>query len=98
MAIRNCDGSLYSLPGSTQQFDPGNREQDLFNLWDQELIQFGGSPIFYYELFIQKNTLDPLYREDRGKIWSTNKICLYGYYEPIPSQNYQNMFGLDAPD
>jgi hypothetical protein len=81
-----------------QQFDPENREHDLFNLWDQEIIQFGGSPIFYYEVFIQKNTVDPLYREDRGKIWSNNPVQLYTYYDPIASQNYMNMWGMDGPD
>ena len=35
---------------------------------------------------------------DRGKIFSNNPIQLYALYEPIASQNYQNMFGLDAPD
>lgn len=81
-----------------QQFDPENREHDLFNLWDQEVIQFGGSPIFYYEVFIQKNTVDPLYREDRGKIFSNHPVQLWTYYDPQSSQNYMNMFGMDSPD
>lgn len=81
-----------------QQFDPENREFDLFNQWDQEVIQFGGSPIFYYEVFIQKNTVDPLYREDRGKIFSNNPVQLWTYYDPQASQNYMNMFGMDSPD
>jgi hypothetical protein len=57
-----------------------------------------GSPIFYYEVFIQTGSLDKLYREDRGKIWSNNPITLYASYEPIPGQNYQNAFGIDSPD
>lgn len=94
--IKNCDGTPYQPVGELTQFDPDSREHDLFNLYDEEVIQFGGTPIFYKELFIQKNTLDPLFREDRGKIWANNGIQLYGFYEPIPSQNYMNMFGVDG--
>ena len=96
--IRNCDGTPYKPTGTLQQFDPESREQSLFNQWDSEVIELGGSPIFYYELFLQKQTIDPLYREDRGKIWSDKPYKLFGFYEPIPAQNYMNAFGLDAPD
>lgn len=61
-------------------------------------MQIAGTPILYFEVFIQRQTIDPLYREDRGKLFSNNPITLNGYYEPIPSQNYMNMFGIDAPD
>jgi hypothetical protein len=101
--LRNCDGTPLKLGcGSGEsplaQFDPENPDLNLFNSFDAEIIDIAGSPIFYYELFIQKQTIDPLYREDRGKIWSITPIELKGYYEPITSQNYVNMFGTDAPD
>lgn len=96
--IRNCDGTPYKLAGSLSTFDPNNPDHFLLNSYDAELIQIAGTPILYYEVFIQRQTIDPLYREDRGKIWSNNPVQLYGYYEPIPSQNYMNMFGIDAPD
>ena len=98
MAILNPDGTPFVLTGSLQQFDPGNPEFDLFNTWDQEAIAIGGTPIFYYEVFLQTNTIDPLFYEDRGKVFSNNPICLMGFYDPIPSQNYVNMFGIDSPD
>lgn len=98
MAIKNVDGKPYSLSGSLQQFDPENREFELFNEWDSEIIQIGGSPIFYYEVYIQSNTVDPLYLEDRGKIWSSNPIQLWSFYDPVPAQNYMTTFGIDAPD
>ena len=63
MGILGNDGKPYKPAGSLQQFDPENTEHCLFNLWDQELIEIGGSPIFYYEVFIQSGTIDPLYRE-----------------------------------
>lgn len=96
--IRNPNGSCYQLSGSLQQFDPENPEFNLFNLWDQEVIQQGGSPIYYYEVMIQTQTVDPLYIEDRGKLWSPVPVQLWGYYEPVASQNAQGLFGIDAPD
>lgn len=96
--IKNQDGTPYKVVGDIQQFDPENPEHDLFNLWDEEIIRMGGSPIFYHEVFIQSGTVDPLYWEDRGKIFSNHPIQLYGLYEPIPSQNAMNAFGFDSPD
>lgn len=95
--IRNDDGTPYKL-GTLQQYDPENKEFELFNDWDAESIKIGGSPIFYYEVYIQSNTVDPLYLEDRGKIWSSVPIQLWSFYDPIPAQNYMSTFGIDAPD
>jgi hypothetical protein len=97
MAIKNLDGTPYQTGSSLQQFDPNNPEFNLFNTWDQEIIGIGGTPIYYYEVFIQMNTVDPLYLEDRGKIWSQKPICLYGYYDPLPPQNMMTPFGYDSP-
>lgn len=96
--LRNPDGSQYKTVGSRQQFDPENPIHCLFNLWDAEALRIGGSPIFYYETFISKAVIDPLYKEARGKLYSNHPIQLYGYYEPVPSQNYQNSFGFDSPE
>jgi hypothetical protein len=98
MAIRNPDGTVFQLSGSMNTFDPTNPEHQLLSSFDQEIVEIAGTPILYYEVFIQKQTIDPLYREDRGKLFSTFPIQLMGFYEPIPSQNYMNMFGIDAPD
>jgi len=94
--LRNPDGSEYNVSGSLQQFDPESPDHCLFNLWDQEAIEIGGSPIFYYEMFIQTQTLDPILREDRGKIFSNNPIQLFGFYDVQDSQHYQNMFGIEG--
>lgn len=98
MAINNPDGSVYKVSGTLQQFDPANPEHDLFNLWDQESIEIGGSPLFYYECIINLNSIDELYVEARDKIYNPCHVCLYGYYEPIPSQNYMSVFMMDSPD
>ena len=98
MTIKNCDGTPYKLSGSLNTFDPTSPEHFLLNSFDAEIVEIAGTPILYFEVFIQKQTIDPLYREDRGKLFSNNPITLNGYYEPIPSQNYMNMFGIDAPD
>ena len=98
MAIKNPDGSTFNVTGSLQQFDPENPEHDVFNVWDQEAIQIGGSPIEYYEIFINVNNIDEIYVEARDKFWSQKPVCLYGYYDPIPSQNAMGAFGIDSPD
>ena len=96
--IRNCDGTPYTLSGSLNTFDPTNPEHFLLNSFDAEIVEIAGTPILYYEVFIQRQTIDPLYREDRGKLFSNNPITLNGFYEPITSQNFMNQFGIDAPD
>lgn len=96
--IRNSDGTPYKPVGSLEQFDPDNPERCLWNDWDAEIIKIYGSPVFYYEIFIQTGSLDKLYREDRGKIWSNNPILLHASYEPVVAQNYQSAFGIDSPD
>ena len=98
MTIYRPDGKPYNPTGSLQQFDDGLPERDLFNKWDEESIRLGGSPLFYYELFIDINHIDPLYVESRAKIYSKNPIQLWCVYEPIPSQNMQTAFGIDSPD
>ena len=63
MTIYRSDGKPYSSVGSLQQFDDASPDRDLFNKWDEESIRLGGSPLFYYELFIDVNNIDPLYVE-----------------------------------
>jgi hypothetical protein len=96
--LKNPDGTPYKPTGSLEQFDPDNPERCLWNDWDAEIMKIYGSPVFYYEVFIQTGSLDKLYREDRGKIWSNNPITLYASYEPVAGQNYQSAFGIDSPD
>lgn len=96
--IRKQDGTPYCVNGSAQQFDPADPNLNLYDIWDQESIERGGIPIFYYEVFVQSNTVDKLYLEDRGKIFSQVPIKLWAFYEPSASQNYVNQFGIDAPD
>jgi hypothetical protein len=98
MTIYNSNGTIYNPTGSLRQYDPTSPEHDLFNTWDEELIKISGTPLFYYEVFIQEQTVDPIYAEDRGKIFSNNPITLYAYYEPIPSQNDITNFGIDSLD
>jgi hypothetical protein len=96
--IRNPDGSPYKPTGTLTQFDPDNPEFELFNSLDQEIIEIGGTPIMYYEVFINVSNIDELYVEARDKLWSEVPICLNGYYDPIPSQNAMGAFGIDSPD
>ena len=97
--IRNPDGSPYTVSGMLRSFNPCNTtEKDIFNQYDAEIIKINGSPIYYYELFMDVNNIDPLFLESRNKIWSQQPVLLYGFYDPITSQNFMNMFGIDSPD
>ena len=96
--ILNPDGTPYQLSGSIVQYDPEDPQHELFNLWDEEAIMRGGSPIYYYEVILQQQTIDPLYLEDRGKLFNPFPIQLYASYDPQPSQNFMNAFGVDSPD
>lgn len=96
--IKGLNGQPFVLKGSMQEFDPDNQDHALFDRFDQEIIRFGGSPIEYYEIFIQEQTIDPVYLEDRGKLWSNFPITLWGYYEPPEQQNPSTIFGIDTPD
>ena len=97
MAIFNTNGTPYRPSGSLVQFDPENPAHDLFNRLDSEAIRLYGSPLFYYEVFIQTTNIDKLYLEDRSKLWSPIPITIYAYYEPIEPQNPSTAFGIDGP-
>ena len=70
-------------------FDPLDRTFDLFNLWDQEAIKRGGSPIYYYEVIITPDMIDPVYLEARNKLFAPNPTEL-GVEEP-PCQPFVNV-------
>lgn len=95
--IKNQDGSPYKL-SDLRAFDPQNPEKDLFNSIDAETIEINGSPILYYQVHIDFNSIDQLYHESRSKIWSPTPVCLHAAYDPMSSQLYMNSFGADSPD
>lgn len=94
--IKGLDGAPYSVSGSLNVFNSNPEDRALLNEIDAEIIRINGTPIFYYEIMIDSNSIDPLYREARGAIFSQDPIQIYAYYDPITSQNYQNMFGIDS--
>lgn len=92
------DGTPFKVAGTRQQFNDRAADLDLFDLWDQEAIKIGGTPIYYYEVFIQPQTTDPIYMEDRGKLYSNHPVELWGVYDPVAGQQAQTAFGFDSPD
>jgi hypothetical protein len=95
--IKNMDGTPFQL-SDLRAFDPQNPEKDLFNSIDAEAIEINGTPLFYYEVFIDFNSIDQLYHESRNKVWSPNPVCLHTAYDPISSQFSMGAFGSDSPD
>lgn len=96
--IKRTDGTEYKLSSSLAQFNPTSAAHDLFNRYDEEIIQIGGTPVFYYEAMIQIQTVDKIYMEDRGKLFAIHPVKFYAYYEPPQQQNMSGMFGFDTPD
>lgn len=96
--IRKANGTPFKVSGSYQQFDPTSPKHDLFNRFDSEAIKLGGSPIYYYKVLIQTQTVDPIYFEDRGKLFDNNYVELFSYYEPPQQQNLSTLFAVDVPE
>jgi len=96
MPLLDNNGKPYRTSGTSQQFDPGNSQHNLFNLWDEDAIRLGGSPIYYYEMFISTGEIDTDYWECRGKLYSNNPIEIWAMYEPMAAQNYMSAFGVDS--
>ena len=96
MAIYNKDGSVFQTKGAIKAYDPSNPAIDLLNSYNAEAIKMGGSPLYYYEVLIQMNTVDRLYIEDRGKLFATEPKIIYGLYEPLEQKNASGMFGIDG--
>ena len=84
--MKNPDGSEYIASGKRQNYNPESTETALFNSWDSEAIKQGGIPIYYYEMLIDMNSIDEIYREARNKLFSTTPIELWAVYEPKSNQ------------
>lgn len=95
MAIYNPDGTPYKSRGSLQQFDPKGPNNDLFNRFNQEVIEIGGSPVYYHEMFVGTQSIDKLYIEARNKMWSQHPIEFMAMYEPVSPQLAMTLFGPD---
>lgn len=86
--MKNPDGSEYRVSGLRQNYnpDPNSTENALFNSWDAEAIKQGGIPIYYYEMLVDVNSINEIYREARNKLFSTTAIELWAVYEPKANQ------------
>ena len=96
--LYNKDGTPYKVAGTRQQFNDKRPDLALFDIWDQEAIKIGGTPLYYFEVFLPEQTMDGVYLENRGKIWSNIPIELWAVYDPTASLNLQMAMGIDSPD
>jgi hypothetical protein len=97
MVIRNPDGTVYKPAGTLSQLIPDSPTHDLFDLWDQEVIKLGGSPLLYYEVIIPQSAIDKQYIEARTKLWTQHPVEIFAVYDPVPSPLDQGLFGIDGP-
>ncbi len=98
MPIFREDGTPFQVAGRFQQFNPNGPQNIQFTRWDEEVIRIGGSPLLYYECLIQFSTLDKLFLEDRGKIFSPCPVQLYAFYEPPEQVAGSGLYQVDTPD
>src|ERR1700683_5244818 len=96
--IKKPDGTPYKPLGSLQQYDPRSPKEDLFNKYDAEMIRLSGAPVLYYEVLIQIPNVDPIYMEDRTKLFSPIPLQMYAFFEPPEQQNMSGLFQIDTPD
>lgn len=95
--IRNPDGSEYKTLGTVQQYGNSASQLKLNDFWDQQIIMQGGSPMYYYEVFIPPAVIDKTYIEARSKLFSPKPVQLWCSYEPIASENFITALGWDSP-
>lgn len=74
-------------------YGDNNPDVNLFNSLDQEIIEHGGSDLYYIK-FMRSENYDTLYEEDRDKVYS-NKTILRGHYNPMPFAQEMSQFGID---
>lgn len=96
MAILNNQGQPYKTSGQLQFYNPNDPQHALNNLYDRDAVRQGGSPLYYYEVFIPTGEIDKTYIESRGKLYSEHPVEIWGLYDPEASQNYMNAWGIDG--
>ena len=82
--------------GTRRQFRPDAPEHRLLNMWDEESIEIGGSPIYYYEVIIPTAKIDRLYLECRSKLYNNFPVELWATYDPQPQNKVRGPFGWDS--
>jgi hypothetical protein len=98
MAILKPDGTPYTTRGSLQQFSPTGNTHDLFNRYNREIIEAGGSPVHYYEVFIPTGSIDKVFVESKNKVWSQHPVEFTAIYEPLNPQLAMTIFGPNSID
>jgi hypothetical protein len=98
--ILKPDGTPLQIQGrdSYKSYRPNDTTDiDLFNTYDQDLLEVAGAPIIYYPCYIDTN-YDSLYQESIDSIITQEGYQLFSYYQPVrPLQNL-NVFGIDSND
>jgi hypothetical protein len=79
--LRRLDGSPYVPSGNADNYDPSNPDHDLMDSVDQEVIEQSGAPIEYYRVIVD-GRVDPLYNEQRQKIFLQQPVTMMAVWEP----------------
>lgn len=104
--IKNPDGTPYEL-GQIGHYDHKNPDHELFDSYDQEMIDIAGADIDYYRVVVDSN-VDPIYHEQRQKLFLQQPVRLQSVWEPATpawgdigvgwSSEESMMFSFNLPD
>ena len=81
--LKNPDGSPYLPSGNANNYDLVNPDHDLMDSVDQEQIELSGAPIEYYRVLVDAR-VDPLYNEQRQKVFLQEPVRMKAVFEPVP--------------
>lgn len=73
-------------------YGDNNPDIEYFNRIDQETIELGGSDMYYIK-FMQTDNYDPLYEEDRDKVYASKRL-VRGHYTPSPITQEMSQHGI----
>ncbi len=99
MPVYKSDGTQYELGGkeSLKSYRPGAQDQTLFDSWDKEQIELGGSPVVYHPVKVDTD-YDDVYMESRDQTIVQEGYKIYASFEPIRPIQEMSAFGIDSPD
>ena len=75
-------------------YDKENKDIELFNSIDAEIIKLSGSKLYYYKAYLSDN-YDKVYLEERNKIIAKEPITVWASYDPKPVEENVSEFGLE---
>ena len=69
------------IRNALKMFDSDNPDVELFNLVDGEISMLAGSKLYVHR-YMQPDTSDDVYDEERGKVLYQKPMEMFGHFDP----------------